>query len=203
MALTGADILNTFHIYVDDASRLSIDAEIDLMQLAYDKILDSVTLPYNIAKYTGTMTSAGILLPENFRLFKATKNERGRVGNYIFVNQQSYLITDEPMGLVDSVATAWVDWNTNYLYVTHMSGPCQFLYNYTPESVTVANYTTWTSILPDNFPKLIAYQMCKDFYPIDGVETSASGEPAYSLRYKEMMQMLQNRIIRNKLSTIL
>lgn len=190
--MTGLQIIEQFHRNVDDDSRLSPQQEVQLLQQWYERVCDEQEWSFITKPFSATITNSEVVLPTDFKVFTRTIDNYGNTVNGVLVNGQQYNIY--PINFYNQMGTQGVftDFANGKLLFKGLSGTVDFMYIYIPIAFDMTNYTTLEPvIIPKTSHKAISYGMASEFYPIDGVEQSASQANIYTTYYENEINTIK------------
>jgi hypothetical protein len=195
--MTGAEIIEKFQLQTDDATELSSDEELDLLNDVYLETCSDRA--WNLLKTTvsGTVVNNIITLPDDFGFLYPNQNYQGNGTEgtlpaiLIGSTYQPYRIVnfDDRRKYVNAVGFAYLDLANNRIVFT--GTPTDTAYEFDYIKVPALLTTATEPIFPDRFHKYFAYRMAIEDSIIqmsDRVEKLAQLNGAGAKRYMDNME---------------
>ena len=169
LKLTGQQIIDKFHDYVDDDTALSSQGELDLLNKKYNQLAIDRPWEWTKATFSQAVTSSTtyLTLPDGF-LFLDENND----GNYqLWIGSTPYPI----MGFAqrrDHSGLAYIDIAGNKIYMPSAfpAGTASFDYHKQPDLLTVSSYPGF----PGAYHPILYHMMAIDHEIIDRSEKARS-----------------------------
>lgn len=187
--MTGTNIIARFQLQVDDASELSTDESLALLNEVYSDVCNDRDWEWLKTTATGTTSISVpyIALPSNFK--QMIPNSYNESVVFVGTDYQEYKVIpfSSRRDYRDQDGFCYVDMVNRRLYFTKQPTSAKAIeYDYiaTPTALTGA---TAPIVTTDQFGTLIAYGMAAKFNPIEQTEKSASYRAENQIEYTKML----------------
>lgn len=201
--MTSEQILQKFHLQVDDSTELSSDEELDLLNDVYQET--AFTRPWNILKTsaTGTVVNNEITLPSNFAYIYNNRNFAGQDTQanlpviFIGANYEPYYIInfDERRQYRNQKGFAYIDYAQNK--IVFLATPSDTAYEFDYIKVPTALGLNDSPVFPERFHKKFAYDMAVQDSIVqmsDKIESLLATNKAEANRYMSNMEMWDSKL---------
>jgi len=206
--MTADNIIKKFELYVDDATELSSDQELELLNKIYRQVW--ADRPWEFAKkgYSGVINGNNIALPTDFAYIYENGNytnnqERGLVNNSA---QKLVYVNDSPKILVNwsdrnqydgRDGYCWIDYANDKLYFSiTQSGTVTYDYIFFPEDLKIDD----EPLFPAMFHDILYHGMASEDYVIQQFDKAKSYATENQSKYNdwlERMAMWNSNLLNN------
>lgn len=200
--MIGSDIIARFQLQVDDASELSSDEELELLNEVYSDICDDRDWEWLKVSYSAntSTTVPYIALPSDFKKLSPNKYNKSVV--FVGTDYNEYIVIpfSDRRDYRDMDGYCYIDIPNSRLVFTKQPSsvkPVEFDYIKKPADVTASTEPIKTD---SSFGKLITYGMAYKFVPIEQSEKKDSYRAEYYEEYLRMLSDLQMEDSQIKLS---
>lgn len=200
--MIGSDIIARFRLQVDDATELSSDEELELLNEVYSDICNERDWEWLKTTHTGSTSISVpyITLPADFKKLSPNKYNKSVV--FVGTDYDEYTVIpfSDRRDYRDMDGYCYIDIPNSRLVFTRQPSTVksvEFDYIKKPTAVAVGTSPIKTE---ENFGKLIAYGMAFKFVPIEQTEKSASYRNEYYQEYLKILSDFQMEDAQIKLS---
>ena len=188
--MTSDNIIERFHLQVDDSSELSTSEEFDLLNEIYTNVQNDRPWEWLKATATGnTSTSVPyIALPADFKEISQNKDNRSVVFVGSDYSEYTVIPFESRRDFRNTDGFCYIDVPNQRLYFTLQPTSVKAIeYDYIKVAPTL---TTGTSplVTSDQFGKMLAYGMSEKFSPIEQSDKSKSYANENRSTYLSMLQ---------------
>lgn len=187
--MTAEKIIKKYRLFVDDASELSEDEELDLAQDKYDELQGERTWSFLRKGFTSTISGAEIELPADFRYPIRMGNQDELTVRFVSTKGIRHIpVVDFSQRFDTYELSAYYDYTENKLKFTEtISGDVFTDYIYEPTKLTGMDVET---VGKDKLGTGIAALMARDFYSIDQTEQGRSKYEEYQVMYEKILDQM-------------
>lgn len=194
--MTGSQIIAKFQLYTDDASEMSSQEELDLLNKIYHQVLDEKDWEFLKKEFSGTTSTSVpyIALPSDFKNITVNYDDRdGHPQQVVFVgpNYDPYIVIpfSQRRKYRDAGNYCYIDRRQSRLYFTKQPTQAlavEFDYIYVPDDLTTAT----SPVFDTNHHDIIYHGMRMEFYSIEQTDKARS----YYLEDQQMYTKLLTRM---------
>lgn len=188
--MTAQDIINRFQTQVDDATELSTDQELDLLNQKYFDVCNDRPWEFLKVGYSNSVNGTSIALPANFS-YICSQNIIEEIPNKIVWVDNTYypVVTFDDRYLYENRGVyVWVDLGASTLnFSTAVSGTLRYDYIKFPTTLTLAD----SPIFPAQYHAVLYHLMAVDDYFIQQFDKAKSYAPENQAMADNIMSKLR------------
>lgn len=169
--MVAQDIIKKFELYVDDATELSSQDELDLLNKKYQEVCSDRPWEFLKKGYSNSINGTSIALPDDFQYILDTQ-VHGIVGRYVFVDEKYYqLVNFQDRSSYKNSGYCWVNLADETLeFSSSVSGTLTYDYVSFPEDLDATD----EPIFPARYHHILYHLMASDDYAIQQFDKAKS-----------------------------
>tara|TARA_R110000851_G_scaffold262727_1_gene415222 strand:- start:363 stop:953 length:591 start_codon:yes stop_codon:yes gene_type:complete len=179
-------VINKFRVWVDDASELSIEEELDLAHEKLDEILGERTWSFLKKTASVDIVNSEVILPEDFKYVIKV----GLPEDYLYVkvgNVKVRIVALEDRFEWGTTTVAYIDYSESKIkFNQSISGIAEFDYIMESSELSMDSVV----IGPRSMGYAVARLMARDFYTLDQTENGRSQYQSNEMAYQKLLDQM-------------